>query len=293
VVLNYCTPDDTAVAIASLRASRRAVDDIFVVDNGSRDGSADALRLSCPEAIVIESETNLGFAAGANLGVRQALDRGAGLVLLVNSDTIVPPDTIERLEAALDDPSLGIVAPVVLAREHPSRVGSCGMRFAPATGRMVHPEAGTDAASLDLPSIHPVDGVSGCAMLVRRDVFERAGVFDEGYFFFFEDLDLCLRAAGAGLKTACVTTALSWHEGSRSIGRRSPSRLYYATRGHLRLARTAGHPSAGRAAWRSLSVVALNLAHALAGSSASRPSGVLAVARGVADELGGRAVRRP
>jgi len=293
VVLNYRTPGDTAVAIRSLRASRRAVDDILVVDNGSRDGSADALRRSCPDAVVIESDTNLGFAAGANLGIRQALDRGAGLVLLVNSDTIVPPDTIERLEAGLDDPAIGIVAPVVLARERPSRVGSCGMRFTPATARMVHPEAGADAAALDLPAIHPVDGVSGCAMLVRRDVFERAGLFDEGYFFFFEDLDLCLRAAGAGLKTACVTSALAWHEGSRSIGRRSPTRLYHATRSHLRMARTAGRPSAGRAAWRSLSVVAFNLAYALAGTSAGRASGVLAVARGVADELGGRAVTRP
>ena len=149
VVLNYRTPDQTSLAVRALDASRRAVDDLLVVDNGSGDGSAGALRRACPRAAVIASETNLGFAGGANLGVRAALDRGADLVLLVNSDTIVPPDTIEVLEAAFDDPAVGIAAPVVLAREHPSRVGSCGMRFDPATARMVHPEAGADVASLE------------------------------------------------------------------------------------------------------------------------------------------------
>ena len=197
----------------------------------------------------------------------------------------MPPDTIERLEAALDDPTVGVAAPVVLAREHPSLVGSCGMRFTPGTARMVHPEAGRDMASLDLPAVHSVDGVSGCAMLVSRDVFERVGPFDERYFFFFEDLDLCLRAAEAGLRTVCVTSALAYHEGSRSIGRRAPARLYHATRSHLYLARTAGRPSAGRAAWRAVSVVAFNVAHALAGTAANRPPGLLAVARGVVDEL--------
>ena len=121
-------------------------------------------------------------------------------------------------------------------------------------------------------------------------MFERVGLFDERYFFFFEDLDLCLRAATAGLGTVCVTSALAYHEGSRTIGRRAPARLYHATRSHLRLARLAGHPSAGRAAWRSVSVVAFNLAHALAGTSASRPAGLLAVARGVVDELRGSPV---
>jgi GT2 family glycosyltransferase/glycosyltransferase involved in cell wall biosynthesis len=284
IVVNFGTPDDTLLAVRSLEASRRAVEPI-VVDNGSADGSAAILRAALPGRAVIRTERNLGFAGGANVGIRRALDRGAALVLLVNSDVIVPPDAIGRLEAGLGaHPEAGLAGPVILSRAEPERVLSMGISFSPVTGRLRDAGHGARFAALGPPATGAVDAVSGACMLVRREVLERVGLLAEEYFFGLEDLDLCLRARAAGYLTLLVGGAVVYHEGSRSIGARSPRRLYFAARNHLLLARRAAPrlpPSLGLA--RSGSIVALNLAHALVTAGTPRLPGLRAVGRGVLD----------
>ena len=130
-----------------------------------------------------------------------------------------------------------------------------------------------------------VDGVAGCAMLIAREVFERIGLFDEEYFFSFEDLDFCLRARRAGFASVCVLDAVAYHHGSRSIGPRSPQRLYFAARNHLLLAKRAAPQVAVVAAARASWIVALNLAFALRGEASPRAAGVLQVLRGVGHHL--------
>jgi GT2 family glycosyltransferase/glycosyltransferase involved in cell wall biosynthesis len=290
IVLNYRTPDDTVLAVRSLQASWRAIESIVVVDNGSDDGSAAALRAALPGARIVEAGTNRGFSAGANLGIRAALEPGADLVLLVNSDVIVPPDAVGRLESGLRaHPGAGIAGPVVLSRSRAERVMSMGLRFSPATGRMRHRGAGMRFDRLGPPATRPVDAVAGCLMLVRREVFERIGLFVEEYFFSLEDLDFCLAAREAGFLSVCVEDALAYHEGALSIGARSPRRLYFAARNHLLLARRrAPRRSPPLALARAGSIVALNVAHALVTAGVPRLPGLLAVGRGVADHLRGR-----
>jgi GT2 family glycosyltransferase len=234
---------------------------------------------------------NLGFSGGMNVGISEALARGADRVLLVNSDVIVPPDCIERLEASLAaTPRAGIAGPVVLARSEPDCIASLGISYRPGSGRMRHRGFGT---RLDQRTIRGgaavVDGVGGCLMLVTRDVFEAVGLLDEDYFFSFEDLDFCLRARRSGFVTVLATSAVTYHEGGRSIGARSPRRLYFAARGHLLLARRAG-PAAGALAtlWRTCSIVMLNVAHAVVSSGAPVPVRLAAVARGTRDYFAGR-----
>jgi hypothetical protein len=219
-----------------------------------------------------------------------ALDRGADLVLLVNSDAIVPPDTIGRLEAGLRaHAGAGIAGPIILSRSDPERVMSRGISFSPATGRMRHRGFGTPFAALGPEAVWPVDAVSGATMLVRREVFERVGLLAEEYFFSLEDLDFCLRARQAGFLTLAVGGAFAYHEGSLSIGARSPRRLYFAARNHLLLARRAAPRVApGLALVRSGSIVALNVAHALVSAGTPRLPGLIAVGRGVVDHLRGR-----
>src|SRR6185295_12171966 len=106
----------------------------------------------------------------------------------------------------------GIVGPVVLARSEPDRIASIGISYAPSTGRMRHRDAGKPMGDRQLPARGPVDGVSGCLMLITRDVFEAIGLFDEDYFFSFEDLDFCLRARRAGFTTVLATSAVTYHE---------------------------------------------------------------------------------
>jgi GT2 family glycosyltransferase/glycosyltransferase involved in cell wall biosynthesis len=282
VVLNYRTPLDTLLAVRSLESSRRPVQEVIVVDNASPDGSAPLLRARLPRVEVIASPRNLGFSGGCNLGIARALARGAELVFLLNGDAVVAADTLGLLEEALGD-QVGIAGPVVLARGDPSRVASAGMSFSPITGRMRHRLAG--ARFVREPSCIEVAGVSGCALLVHRRALGLVGPLDEDYFFSFEDLDLCLRARAAGERTVVVGDAVVYHQGSLSIGPRSPRRLYFAARNHLLLVhrRAPAHPLL--AALRTAMIVALNTAHALRGTESPRLEGCRAVLEGVIDFL--------
>ena len=279
IVLNYRTPDQTLLAARSLQTSS-IPPSVIVVDNGSADGSADRLRTELTDVRIVETGRNLGFSGGCNVGIRMALDEGVPFVLLVNSDVVLAPDAVETLlGAAADHPSAGIVGPVVLGREEPDRIASAGMRYSRRTGRMRHVAAGCSMSLLPPGGVHAVDAVSGCVMLIRREVFERIGLFDEDYFFFFEDVDVCLRARDAGFEVIRANGAVAYHEGGRSIGRRSPDRVYFATRNHLRLARRAGQgppPAYVRAGL----VVALNAAYVLLTGETPKLRGLGAVARG-------------
>ena len=281
VVLNYGTPDDTVVTVRSLLASRRPFDEVVVVDNDPSEDCRLSLATVRAHVRYIKTERNLGFSGGMNVGIRHALDRGASRVLLVNSDVFVPPDCLERLETGLDGSTgAGIGGPVVRSRSDPDRIASLGMSYSPGTGRMRHEGFGTTG---DNPvGTTTVDAVSGCLMLVDREVFERVGLLDEDYFFSFEDLDFCLRAGRAGFRTVLVGGASVYHEGARSVGPESVDRLYYATRNHLLAATRAGR-SDGLTLLRGLSIVALNLAHGLRFRGGSLPSRLTAVAAGARD----------
>jgi GT2 family glycosyltransferase len=212
---------------------------------------------------------------------------GADFVLLVNSDVVLAPDAIQQLlSAAQTDATLGIVAPVLRSREEPDHIASAGIIFSLRTGRMRHRAAGQRVLRLPAGRVHIVDAVSGCVMLIRREVFERSGLLDEAYFFSFEDIDFCLRARIAGFRTGCAQEAFAYHEGGRTIGRRSPRRVYFATRNHLRLAHRAGHRTGRRL--RSGFVVGLNAAYVLVAPEAPLLSGLAAVARGAWHHVTGR-----
>jgi GT2 family glycosyltransferase/glycosyltransferase involved in cell wall biosynthesis len=293
VVLHHRTPDDTFLAVRSLLASRRAIEHIIVVDNDHTDTSAavrTVLAPGRPQITYLHTGSNLGYSGGMNFGVREALAQGADRVLLLNSDVIVPPDCLLHLEQSFTRvPAAGIAGPVVLARSEPDHVASLGMSYASGSGRMRHHAFGAAVAELELPAAREVDGVSGCLMLVKREVFEAVGLLDTDYFFSFEDLDFCLKARRAGFSTVLAGAAAVYHEGGRSIGATSPRRLYFAARNHLLLARR-NDPSAGRFAslCRGCSIVLLNLAHAVRSSGGSLPVRLAAVVRGTRDYAGGR-----
>jgi GT2 family glycosyltransferase len=289
VVLNYRTPADTLLATRSIEASRRPVSPIVVVDNDGHSDCGEALARGRAAVRVLTTGGNLGFSGGCNAGIRDALAGGAELVLLLNSDATVAPDTVERLEAALAaSPRAGIAAPLIVSRSDPGVVSSSGISFSIRSGRMLHVGFGRRAAELSREAPRRVTAASGCALLIRRAVFEQAGLFDERYFYSFEDIDFCLRAARAGWETWMVPSALVYHEGHRSIGTASPARVYFAARNHLLLARTAA-PLPWPGSWiRAGSVVVLNAAYALRGPKSRVPARLLSVLRGTLDHLRGR-----
>ena len=289
VVLNYRTPHKTIRAVHSVQNSRSPAAAIIVVDNASDDGSSALLQASLPGIRLITNTHNDGFSAGCNIGIRQALESGVGRVLLLNSDVIVPADMLGQLEKALDgDHLLGIVGPLVLSSTNPECVESAGIAYSRRTGRMRHRDFGRARSAVQEFTTHIVDGVSGCAMLIRRDVIERIGLLAEEYFFGFEDLDYCLRARQAGLLTACAGRTFVLHEGSVSIGRTSRLRVYYATRNHLLLSNRFG-ASSRVARWiRAANVMALNAAFAATVTELPRREALAGFASGVRDYFAGR-----
>lgn len=290
IVLNYRSPDDTVLAVRSLLRSRRPVDILIVVDNDSGSGCEVALAPIRDRIVYLRAGSNLGFSGGMNAGVREAFARGAERVLLVNSDVLVPPDCIDALEEALRSaPAAGIVGPVVLARHAPDRIASLGMSYRPASARMRHQAVGVPIDSVALPPWRAVDGVSGCLLLVTREVLDAVGLLDEDYFFGFEDLDLCLRARRRGWTTVLASRARAFHEGGRSIGSTSPARLYFAARNHLLLARrTSSSAGPVTRALRASSIIALNVAHAVRSRGGTLNARLAAVARGTRDYFSGR-----
>lgn len=289
VILDYARSDETFLAARSIATSMDARADVVVVENGANRKAAASIRATLPHAHLIETATNVGFSAGCNAGITHALAAGADAVLLLNNDAVLHPHALRRLADVLwSDERIGLAAPVTVSREEPQIIASAGMRYDPRTGRMRHRAAGRRLAALGTAPVRRVDGVSGCAVLIKRGVFERAGLFDEDYFFSFEDLEFCLRARRAGFDTVMVSDALVYHEGGRTIGARSPRRVYYGVRNHLRLAQQVA-PLPAVARWaRGAAIVALSAAYVALSPEVPLLGGLAALARGTVHHLRGR-----
>jgi GT2 family glycosyltransferase len=290
IVVNHGTPEASVRAVRSLQRSTLQPDGIVVVDNPVAGVSDTAPRSTTAEHLeLIALPRNAGFTGGANAGLVRALQLDADVVLFLNSDAELEPDALALLLQPMANPQVGIAAPIIVGVTKPHRIESAGVRYAAASGRMRHVGAGRPADRAPLKSTTAVDGVSGCAMLVRRDVVDRIGGFFEPFFFSFEDLDYCLRAKRAGFTTVVVPQARALHAGSLSIGRRSPDRLYYATRNHLLLAeRHSPNPSRTARLLRRISVVALSLVHAVRRSADFGGAGIASTVRGAWHHWHGR-----
>lgn len=206
IFVNWNTRDLLLDALGSFLPLSDFAAEVIVVDNASQDGSADAVEERFPEVRLIRSTENLGFAGGNNLGFRVAR---APLVLLLNTDVLVVGDAIPTLvEYAEAHPEVGIAGPRVLNRDRTLqrsyfRYPSALNHFLGATYLYkLFPRSSffnrQFYAGLDPDQPSSVEVVSGCAFLVRREVLERIGGFDEGYFMYCEEADLCFRAKETG-----------------------------------------------------------------------------------------------
>jgi len=232
IVVNYRTPDLTIQAVESLQASQlsRHRLEIAIVDNGSGDGSAKCLRTRFPELRHFASPRNLGFAGGNNLALRQILrelpheaDPLDNYILLCNSDVVVEPDALETcLRYAAGHPDVGVVGPKVLLpngrldlacrRSFPTpssgfwKLTGLARRF-PNSRRL----ARYNLTFLDENETAEVDSVMGAFMLVRLQAVLQAGLLDERFFFYGEDLDWAYRIKALGWKVVYHPAAVVHH----------------------------------------------------------------------------------
>ena len=226
IIVSYNTRDLVLECLASLAiCDSTLAQEVFVVDNGSRDDTVAAVRARHPQVHVIALPRNLGFAAGCNQALLKMRGRHA---LLLNSDTVVLPGALERCVDYLDaHPDTGAVGPQLL-NEDRSRQNSIHNAptllqelLPPSLLRRLFPRRyPSKYQSYDAPV--DVEAVLGAALFVRGEVVGRVGPLDEDYFFFLEETDWCCRMRDAGFRVVHVPDAAVVHVSGASSKRVAP-----------------------------------------------------------------------
>lgn len=247
VILNWNLPDETLACLDSVRAAVAAIPQVrlIIVDNGSSDDSAARLGRAAVDSrdlpvTLLETGRNLGFAGGMNAGIRWALQQGAATVLALNNDTVVDAAMVGQLLAEMATrPDAGLVGPVIYTYDAPDRIWRFGDKehwLWPIPYRLPDRMA-TETQGAPFA----VDYITGCAMLARASALEAAGLFDERYFMYFEDADLCRRVRAAGFGIYVVPKAKLWHKVSLSANRDRPLNRYARAWARVRFYRRHPH----------------------------------------------------
>ncbi len=232
LVLTWNNYSDTAECIETLLRLDYSNYKIIGIDNHSTDGSIERLKREFPQVTFIENEDNFGFDVAMNRGLIYAFSRGYDYALLLNNDLTAAPDFLGKLvRVAESRPDIGVLSPAIYDYDT-GAVDNMGWRFHPRSGytTKIKPEPPESA-----PPVLGSDFVSGCAMLIKREVVTRVGLLDEGLYFLAEDLDYGLRCKDAGYGVVTVTGASVYHKNALSMPKDSPHRLYYGTRNHIKM----------------------------------------------------------
>jgi GT2 family glycosyltransferase len=226
VILNYNGRQWIDGCLAGLASQQGAPPyETLLVDNGSRDDSVKFVRTKYPDVRVVENGRNLGFAAGNNTGARQA--SGEWLSFL-NNDTVPDSRWLAALSAAArEHPSCGIITSRIVFMDDPSVIDSAGDGYLRAGGAFKHGHGGPADA---FAGSREVFGACGGAFMIRRDLFDALGGFDERFFMVYEDVDLSYRARLGGARVWYAADAAVRHAGSGSLGTVSPSAVFYGQR---------------------------------------------------------------
>ena len=225
IVLNWNGRSWLGGCLEALRQQDGGPFEIVLVDNGSTDGSADFVRERFPECRVVALGANIGFAAGNNAGARGAT---VPYLAFLNNDTRVDPGWLAALVAAAEgDPSVGLVTSRVVFMDRPDVIDSAGDGYLRCGGAFKHLHGQRVDGRL---ASREVFGACGAAFLIRRDLFEALGGFDEDLFMVYEDVDLSYRARLRGGRCVYADAASVKHAGSASLGLGSSLAVYHGQR---------------------------------------------------------------
>ena len=240
IVVSHNTRDDLLRCLASLAAHVRLPLEVVVVDNASTDGSVDAVRRAYPTARLLPSPANEGFSTANNAGIRAS---AGPHVLVLNSDAELTAGAVETMSGLLDARAdVGVVGPLTRNPDGTVQL-SFGSDLTPLSewrqrslvrGVRARRPAALREAERRASREHEPDWVSGSCFLARRAALEAVGGFDEGFFLYEEDADLCRRLRGAGWRVLYTPAAEVRHALGRSAAQApARARLEYR-RSHLR-----------------------------------------------------------
>ncbi len=220
VVLSYNNVSDTLECLASLEKIGGGPYQIYLVDNGSTDDTLMQVRKQYPLVEILALESNFGVPIGFNKGIIQALRDGFNYVLILNNDTVSDTAMInELLKVAKQDNDCAIVMPRVcyyppktapLSRNDVWADGGYFRRFPPTILLK------DKRKNVDFDKPRKIEYAPTCGLLIHRRAFENVGLFDEGFFFFYEDWDYSERLRSAGLNIWAAPDALLWHKVSKT-----------------------------------------------------------------------------
>lgn len=217
ILVNYNGLKDTEKCVESL-LNTSIHPKIVIVDNASREAGIENIEKIHPEITILYSRENLGFGRGNNLGIKWALiNTQCEYVFILNNDTIVESNTLPVLEKTMHNhPNIGIVAPKIVMMGNPDILwyGGGDIDWWRGSARIPGYMGPTDS-SIALTA-RKVTFASGCAMLVKRELFESIGGFDKRYFMYVEDVDFSLRALKNGWEIRYVPDSLVHHKGQGS-----------------------------------------------------------------------------
>lgn len=244
ILVNWNGFDFTRSCLESLRKVDFPDFKVFLVDNASQNQEGPRLKKLFPEIALIENSENLGFAGGNNVGIRYALMQGFSHVLLLNNDTEVEPDFLgEMIRKMNQSLGIGVVQPLILFLHDQKKIWSAGGKWISSLGSAVTLGDREPVVNYRFKK-QELDWATGCCMLISREALLQAGLLNEQYFAYFEDVEWSLRFRKAGFRIALAEKAVIYHEAGASSkkknpeGTLSPKVFYYNVRNQFFLIRS-------------------------------------------------------
>ena len=230
VTLNWNGVNLTLKCLDSLKELTYPNYQVIAIDNASDGDDFQIIKETHGDWIsTIKNETNLGFAEGSDRGIEEALRNEADYVLLLNNDTVVDRDFLDRMVAIGElYADIGILSPTIYDHDHPNKVQyqghSIGWYGNPARRIRIHDP---------FPDFKEVEAVIGICFLIKRELIQKIGLLDPIYFYQEEDIDYCVRAKRAGFRIVCVPDAQVWHHGSASLNKVPARKVGYFLRNRI------------------------------------------------------------
>lgn len=226
IIINYKTAKITADCLQSLlKLAPPTLKEIILIDNASSDGGLELLSTEFKDKIIIiANDKNLGFAAANNQG---SLKASGDLLLFLNSDTIINENIFDScVNIFKNHPEIGIISPLLKTESGDIQENYYG--DFPVLSKLIFKnrfKTGTKQESAT--SYFISDWVSGCALIIRRELFEKLGGWDDNFFLYFEDVDICKRAQEYNYQTAVSQQTSLIHLGGKSLTLNSQRKKYY------------------------------------------------------------------
>ncbi|MCI0382593.1 MAG: glycosyltransferase family 2 protein [Chlamydiae bacterium] len=234
IILNWNRKEDTLACLASVSEVDYPNFEIVLVDNGSTDDSIQATQERFPKITIIPTGKNLGYAGGNNVGIQFCLEKGADYLFILNNDTTVSSDTLKNMIPLFKEhPRLGILGCKIYLFDKPFTFDHLGGKWnrKKACFDLIGWRQFDDGKSWEEPK--EIEYVCGAAMLVKREVFQKVGLFEPRFFLFCEEADFCHRARQIGYSTMTCPTAKIWHKVSASFTGGKIQATYFLWRSRL------------------------------------------------------------